>query len=144
MDHRQRVTAIVLTYAGTLPLIALMVGVLAGWLPVWHASRMAMLYGAAIVAFLAGIHWACHLFYAAKCPRNLLLTSNMVALLAWISLLSPLSIWPMLLQVLCFLYLLVLDHRLLSAGILQAWFYALRRNATFIVVSTLSVMMVAA
>jgi SAM-dependent methyltransferase len=99
-------------------------------------------YSAIIIAFLAGIHWACFLFFANTCPRPLLLTSNLVALLAWLGLLAPQAPWSMLLHILCFLYLLVLDHRLQQAGILPAWFYRLRCRATSIVVLSLGICMV--
>ncbi len=103
----------------------------------FDSNLIAKTYAAIIISFLCGIHWAAHLFFAEKCPRNLLLTSNAVALLAWSSLLIPNQQIATLLQVLCFVYLLILDLKLRAAGILPKWFYALRRNATAIVVSSL-------
>lgn len=132
-----------LTYSGTLPLIGS--AILPGF-PVTEldAAFIASTYGAIIISFLCGIHWAVYLFFADKCPRNLLITSNIVALLAWGSLLAAnyLLIDPMgtlLVQALCFLYLLVLDWQLHKAGILADWFIRLRRNATAIVVICLLV-----
>jgi hypothetical protein len=130
-----------LTYAGTLPLLIAVVEMIVGRIPpdtiVWAAGT----YSAIILSFLAGIHWACYLFFAQNCPRNLLVTSNAVALLAWLSLLAHQQPWSLLLQIFCFLYLLILDYKLLQAAILPAWFYALRRNATVIVVSSLCIIM---
>jgi hypothetical protein len=126
----------ILTYSGTLPLVAC---VFLTYMPVAgiDSNLIAKTYAAIIISFLCGIHWAVHLFFAEKCPRNLLLTSNVVALLAWSSLLIPNQQIAKLLQVLCFIYLLTLDLKLRSAGILPEWFYGLRRNATVIVVLSL-------
>lgn len=135
-------TAQLLTYAGTLPLIIAAVELVVGRLPSSDVVWMASTYSAIIISFLAGIHWAYHLFFSDRCPRNLLLTSNTVALLAWVSLLVPQhQPWQILLQILCFLYLLILDYKLSLAGILPPWFYSLRRNATVIVVLALCTLM---
>lgn len=129
----------ILTYGGTLPLIACAALVTTSY----HDPsiiRIACTYSAIIVSFLCGIHWAIYLFFSEKCPRNFLISSNGIALLAWGSLLSlghhSLSF---LLQAVCFLYLLTLDLKLRDAGVLPEWFYTLRRNATGIVVLCLSV-----
>jgi len=126
-----------LTYGGTLPLVACALAPLAGL----GGAVIAGSYSAVIVSFLCGIHWAAHLFFAERCPRNLLVTSNAVALLAWLSLLMGGAPPGLLLLALCFLYLLALDVKLRDAGILPAWFFRLRRNATVIVVLCLSVIM---
>ena len=76
----------ILTYSGTLPLVvcvALIFSPIAGV----DSHRVAVTYSAIILSFLCGIHWAAFLFFAEKCPRHLLITSNVVALLAWCSLL---------------------------------------------------------
>jgi hypothetical protein len=133
MNKNQITLAKTLTYSGTLPLIA---SVIARYLPLaeLNSTLIAETYSAIIISFLCGIHWAIYLFFAEKCPRNLLITSNMVALLAWASLLVRDQSIALLLQALCFLYLLTLDLKLRDAGIVSQWFYQLRRNATVIVV----------
>ena len=130
-----------LTYAGTLPLLIAAAEMVAARLPTGDIVLVASTYSTIIISFLAGIHWACYLFFAQRCPRNLLITSNAVALLAWFSLLAQQQPWSLLLQVFCFLYLLVLDYKMQQAAILPQWFYALRRNATAIVVLSLSIIM---
>lgn len=142
LPEPSRHAARVLTYAGTLPLVAAAVGVLIGALETDRAVTIATTYGAIILSFLAGIHWACHLFFAARCPRHLLLTSNLVALLAWVSLWMSGQPQGLVLQILCFLYLLMLDGALRKAHLLPEWFYVLRRNATAIVVGALTVLAV--
>jgi hypothetical protein len=138
MDNTNRLLANILTYSGTLPLIASAICI---YFPVngFDSSLIARTYAAIIISFLCCIHWAVYLFFAEKCPRNLLITSNVIALLAWASLLATHQHIAIVLQALCFLYLLTLDLKLRDAGILPQWFYSLRRNATIIVVLCLAV-----
>ena len=128
-----------LTYSGTLPIIG---SALSIFFPVagFDAVFIATTYSAIIISFLCGIHWAAYLFFVEKCPRNLLITSNFIALLAWASLINRNQAINTLFQALCFLYLLALDLKLRDAGIIPEWFYALRRNATIIVVLCLAIL----
>jgi Protein of unknown function (DUF3429) len=129
----------ILTYSGTLPLvacIALIFAPIAGL----DANVLAKTYGAIILSFLCGIHWALFLFFSEKCPHPLLITSNVLALLAWCSLLGIHHKMAFALQALCFVIVFALDVRLHRVGILPEWFYHLRRNATAIVVICLSAM----
>jgi hypothetical protein len=82
MKQNQIKLAKILTYSGTLPLIA---SVVTHYFPLtgWDSTLIAGTYAAIIISFLCGIHWAAYLFFANKCPRNLLISSNVVALLAW-------------------------------------------------------------
>lgn len=137
-------TAKLLTYAGTLPLLGAAFGQTLGILSPEHAFFVASTYSVVIASFLAGIHWACALFYPGRCPRNLFITSNVVALLAWLSVLLNHPVWSLILPILCFLYLLVLDLKLREAGLLPGWFYRLRLNATGVVVISLSILIATA
>lgn len=130
-----------LTYAGTLPVLA---GVLLAYMPIADidGNQIAKTYSAIIIAFLCGLHWANYFFFSDKCPSNLLIASNVVALLAWVSLLMAHTKIAICLQIACFVYLLVLDKRLQHAGVLPEWFYHLRRNATIIVVCSLVALLV--
>jgi len=141
MKPTQQIIAQALTYAGTTPLVGAALGLVFSLLTRTDAVHIATTYSAIIIAFLSGIHWACHLFFTARCPRNLLCRSNAVALLAWLSLLAQSEHWTLLLQILCFLYLLTLDLTLRDVDILPAWFYNLRRNATIVVVLSLTLVM---
>ena len=136
MKQRDITVANALTYSGTLPLIASVIMLsfptaipIAGL----DGAVIASTYSAVIISFLCGIHWAVALFFADRYPRYLLISSNVVALLAWASLLATNQLATTLLQLVCFLYLLVLDVKLRNAGILAEWFFRLRRNATMIV-----------
>ena len=130
-----------LTYSGTLPLIGAAIllhfpMIIPASLPMagLDGAFIAGTYSAVIISLLCGIHWAAHLFFADSCPRHLLIISNIVALLAWVSLLLGNQLAAALLQAACFVFLLGLDVRLRNAGIHAEWFFRLRRNATIIVV----------
>ena len=133
--------AIFLTYAGTLPFIigvgALLLGI--NDLDI-HVAITA--YGAVILSFICGIHWGWFLLRPEDCRYNLFISSNIFALLAWLSLLLYPHAITTLLQMGCFLTLLWFDHGLYRQGAMQPWFYQLRRNATIIVVLALSAIMV--
>jgi hypothetical protein len=141
MKQRDITIANTLTYSGTLPLIG---SAIILYFPVagLDGAFIASTYSAVIISFLCGIHWTAYLFFADRCPRNLLIRSNAVALVAWASLLMTNQMTTTLLQVLCFGYLLALDLKLRDAGILEDWFFRLRRNATVIVVLCLSLIAV--
>lgn len=130
-------TAWALTLAGLLPFAIAAVATNMGY----ALQTPARLYGAVIMAFLSGLHWAVFLFFAEKCPRPLLLTSNITALLAWLSLLLPnasLAIW---LQAVGLSYLLLLDWRLWQAGIWPTWFWHIRATASGLVLICLTAML---
>lgn len=141
MKQLDIITANTLTYSGTLPLIGSvvllhfpMIVPTALSITGLEAALIASTYSAVIISFLCGIHWAAYLFFTDRCPRHLLIISNMVALLAWVSLLLGHPLAAALLQAACFVFLLGLDVSLRDAGIYTEWFFRLRRNATLIVV----------
>ncbi len=130
-----------LTYAGTLPLIACAVLAwapsLAGDADVANAPTIALAYAAVIASFIAGIHWAASLFFAERCGRLPMIASNVAALFAWCTLLLGDARLGCLLLVPCFASLLAIDHGLYAKAVLPPWFFRLRRNATLIVASAL-------
>ena len=139
MKQTDITVAKILTYSGTLPLIAC---VISSVLPVTGLDRslLAQTYSAIIVSFLCGIYWAAFLFFPEKCPRYYMIISNVVALLAWGSLLIAVHGITRFLLPLLFLFLFALDTRLRELAIIPEWFYILRRNATAIVVFCLVVL----
>jgi hypothetical protein len=142
MNPSQKQTARYLTLAGILPFAAGLIGQI--WMPTdlpWQVWTIA--YGAVIAAFIAGIHWAVFLFKSEQCPVNLLLTSNVLALLAWMALLLPPGPWPLRLLLLVFVALVVLDSRLYRSGLIPDWFYTLRLQASTAVSLCLLAMAVA-
>jgi hypothetical protein len=139
MNPEKQTLAKLLTYAGALPFLAVAAYALATGSPA-TAMEIGVAYGAVIVSFLSGIHWAVYLFFGARCPRNLLLTSNATALLAWLALLIAPSMHALLLLAPCLLYLLILDYKLRLREVIPAWFFVLRCRATAIVVLALALL----
>lgn len=137
MSTRQQALARLLTYLGAVPMLGACALAGFGIVPTALASHILITYAAIIIAFLAGIHWGVYLFFAGACPRNLLLTSNITALLAWAVLLMPQLSLALVLQLLCVAYLLLLDVKLHRASILPAWFFHLRRTASWLVIASL-------
>ncbi len=130
-------TAIGLTYAGTLPFLGL--SLMPWFIPDFLGldyGALIRFYGAIIVAFIAGIGWGLYLYKDA--PINLFIHSNIAALMAWSALILP-PLYAETLLILCFAYLLYLDHCLYQARLIDGWFYTLRIRATLIVTSALLV-----
>ena len=133
LSPRNLFLAQIFSYIGTLPLVAAVCGTYLHFHLI-DPMESARLYSAIIIAFLSGTHWSCYIFFSNKCPRNLLVTSTACMLIAWSSLMYEQVKLALVMQSLCFLYLLVLDYKLKEAKILPDWFYALRNNVTAIVV----------
>ncbi len=135
MTPKSIVLAKILTYSGVLPFAA---AIFLMFFPLMNLNPLmiAQTYGSIIVSFLCGIHWAVSIFHEEKSPYNLLIASNLFALLAWASLLTSPQL-GLAIQSLCFISLLLIDLKLKNVGIVPLWFYELRRNATIIVVLSL-------
>lgn len=119
-----------LTYAGILPVWLALLLHLTVQLP--SAGLAALLYGAVIASFVCGMHWGQFIEARQPVPVNLLITSNIGALAAWV--LALLSLWSFPLAFIGLAVvlgaLLLVDRRLLSARLIAPWFWTLRRNAS--------------
>jgi hypothetical protein len=133
MNEKNILAARVLTYFGIIPflILGMAVALRANGL---DYSLALFAYGAVIISFLCGIHWAVFLFFSQNCFRNLLLHSNAIALIGWLSVLPAMPNLTFLLQILSFAYLLILDLELYRNKVIPSWFFHLRLNATLIVV----------
>lgn len=132
--------ATVLTYAGTLPFLAIAVTSLIGFeLPGLSPTLIMLTYGAVIISFVAGTHWGLYLYRDA--PLNLFVHSNIITLLAWGGLCSAILLqvtFVPVLYIMCFIILWVLDNRLYKAELHEDWFMRLRSHATMIVCMALA------
>ena len=139
MNGKNILVAQALTYTGIMPFLFLGIAIVlqAGGLD-YNLALFA--YGAVILSFLCGIHWAVFLFFSQHCSRNLLLHSNAISLLGWLSVLPVMPHLTYVLQIFCFVYLLILDRELYRNKIIPSWFFHLRLNATLIVVFLLIIM----
>lgn len=138
MNEKNTMIARVLTYLGIIPFLFLGIAVVLQAKGLDYSLAL-FAYGAVIISFLCGIHWAVFLFFSQQCPRNLLLQSNVISLLGWLSVLPVRPLLAFSLQILNFLYLLLLDLELYRNKIIPSWFYKLRLQATLIVVLLLGI-----
>ena len=133
-----------LAMLGTLPFIASAALALARYTidGIAPATLIAGSYGLAILCFLCGAHWATYLYRQEAAPFNLLIISNVVVVVIWLTyLLTGLSVFTLASQVLAFAFLLDIDRRLLHAGLISADYFRVRLQATVIAVVSLLVVL---
>jgi hypothetical protein len=105
------------------------------------ADLFLVAYGAVILSFLAGIHWGQFVAQTPGVGVALLLSSNVVAILAWLAVLleqSQLAV-ALLLLVVGFVCQLWIDWRLLGVNAIPAAYFRLRGQVTAIVLACLAV-----
>jgi hypothetical protein len=124
-----------LTYAGVIPFIFL------AKLSIFNihlfniaAYPLLLVYAAVIAAFISGIHWGVYLFK--EVPINLFIRSNIVTLIAWLAAAGMLPMNVLILAA-CFIYLYLIDVKLVKQGITESWFHKLRTHASIMVVISL-------
>lgn len=121
-----------LTYLGTLPVLIALALKFYNPLEI-DGIVISKFYAAIIVSFISGIHWGIYLLSTKEVKINLFITSNIIALIAWGSLIYQDVFSMIILQIICFLLLLYIDTKLYRKNFLQKWFYELRVNATLII-----------
>ena len=130
-----------LAYAGTLPFIACAaVSIVRADLPVGLSPTViAAAWALTICAFMAGVHWGQYLAGTPQPGINLLVTSNAIAIIGWLTfLLLPAS--PSLIVFAgLFAVLLAIDARLKKAGHIARTYWITRMGVTAIVVASLLV-----
>ena len=131
-----------LTYAGALPFWALGLAQVLGYQPALAAQAF-IAYGTGIACFMAGTLWS-QAQIRAQDPRLMLIVSNIAALAAIGGLLaySYLPALTMALHVAVFLVLLAADLGFHRKGDQPAWYLALRRNVTLLVIAAYAVVMI--
>ncbi len=125
----------ILPYLGTLPFVLGTFAKMSGTLPMIYfidTRRIVLSYGVLIVSFMAGVHWGQYLS-GTRGKLNLLITSNMIALVAWVGGLLMLPTHICYLLIVLFALLYVIDRGLeIPTAYLQT-----RRNVTLIVCACL-------
>ena len=131
-----------LTYAGALPFWALGLAQVLGYQPALAAQAF-IAYGTGIACFMAGTLWS-QAQIRAQDPRLMLIVSNIAALAAIGGLLaySYIPALTMALHVAVFLVLLAADLGFHRKGDQPAWYLALRRNVTLLVIAAYAVVMI--
>lgn len=134
-----------LTYAGVLPFVGCTLMPFVGLQELWNLGSfdyIAAAYGLAIVCFLCGAHWGTYLYRSGAAPDNLFITSNVIVVAAWFAFLMAAQAITLFVLILSFLCLLVIDYRLLKAGLLTDFYFRMRTNATIIAVVALAIIIV--
>lgn len=130
-----------LTFMGALPFVGAVIAQLQG-MAHYHSGYFALTYGAVIISFLGGIHWGLFLSNAQHTRLNLLVTSNLLALIAWATLFFVVPVTQYLVQIAAFIALWWIDRKLVAEGIIERWFYRLRSQVTAVVLLCLAIMLV--
>jgi uncharacterized membrane protein HdeD (DUF308 family) len=94
-------------------------------------------YAAVIVSFISGIHWGISMKDTQHQTQWLLISSNIITLLAWASLLMPNAISALLTLSALLILLVCIDSKLYSMRQIDVWFMKLRWRATLCVVISL-------
>jgi len=139
MQTKHITLAKILTSLGVIPFVAPVIAHLLGCHDV-HLRLFALSYGALIATFLSGMHWGLFLTQSQKTRFNLLITSNVLTLLAWGSLLTLIPHLQYFIQIACFISLLIIDRELAKEGVIEMWFFKLRKIITSIVLLSLLLM----
>ncbi|MEM8817046.1 MAG: DUF3429 domain-containing protein [Pseudomonadota bacterium] len=134
-----------LTYAGALPFLACALLPYVGIERLGAVGRgeeilvadILLSYGLAISSFLAGTLWASELHSPGRTRLPLLLLSNALLLVTWLTALAaPLGI-ALVTQIVVFGVLLLADRQVFAAGGLDVDYWRLRRRITAIVLLAL-------
>lgn len=133
MQRVQILWAKSLAALGAIPFIAAVFAQFAG-MAEYHTTYLSLTYGAVIISFLSGIHWGVYLTHSQETRINLLVSSNLLAILAWLSLLFLVPVTQFLIQITCFIALLLIDRQLAADGVIERWFYQLRKHITLLVI----------
>jgi hypothetical protein len=131
----------ILPYAGTLPFVGCAVLLLTGvrnLLPFGDVTTIALAYGLAIVSFMAGVHWGQYLA-GVRTRVDLLISSNMVALVAWSGFLLLPKLHFCLLLIVLFIVLNSIDGHLHHQGAIDRHYRQLRNYVTAVVCLSLLV-----
>jgi len=97
----------------------------------FKAKALMHSYGVVILSFLAGIQWGICLYNNNK--TKLLLISNVLAIMAWLSLMSFASKFALSILLLGFIIALLADRNAYKNQIIPEWFWQLRKNISVIV-----------
>ena len=126
--------------AGAIPFVAAAFAVLFGVDtagPVQSVIAALLSYGLVIVSFVAGSHWGIYLQNDASAPVNLFITGNVLVLVPWLAFVLGSINSTLLALIMAFAFLLVIDWRLLTSGLIDKAYFRLRAIATLFVCSAL-------
>lgn len=134
-----------LTYLGVLPFVAISIGLLFGGHELGYFGSLVKIiesYGLIIVSFMAGTHWGIYISQAIKPKTNLLLTSNIIALSAWLCFLfapTKVTLWA---YGLSFALLLYIDAELVREKAIMKDYFRTRAIVSLLVISSLVLILI--
>ena len=134
----------ILAMAGVTPFVACALLPLVGVStlePFGPLDALAASYGLAIVAFLAGIHWATQLYERKEAPFNLLLVSNVVFVPVWLAFVAGSTGLALATQLAALLLLLAIDGWLHGNGVIDSHYYRIRKVATGVAAVSMAVIL---
>lgn len=106
---------ILVTYAGALPFLACALMLYSGIHQLGSlgsVNEIVAVYALILISFIAGVHLGTYLFYNTKTPKPLFIISNIIAAIAWVSLLFTTLANATLILIGAFIYLLGVDFLL--------------------------------
>lgn len=130
----------ILALAGTLPFIGSVVLDVGRIDLLGEPARIASSYGLAIICFLCGAHWATYLYHRDQSPTNLFITSNVIVVLVWIAYLWLSMSIALIVQIVAFIYLLIIDHRLHRIDLITNHYFVTRAIPTVVAVLSLAIL----
>ena len=129
-----------LTYAGACPFIVCALYFLTD-LPLItiNVEQILSIYSLIIISFMAGSHWGLHLNMDDKWAIYLSFSSNIMAILLWLSYLMFSFKVLMIIFAASFTALLLIDKQMFYDGLISKRYWLTRRMITLIVVLTLGI-----
>ena len=127
-----------LAYAGVTPFVACALLPMAPFGPL---DQLVNSYGLAIVCFLSGIHWANYLANKDELPFNLMVSSNVIFLLAWFGFVVGELSTSLAIQIVSLAVLLFIDWRLKTVEVITTHYFRVRLTATSLAIASLVVIL---
>ncbi len=132
MDNSISKQGSLLTYFGILPFLIFTLAIITGF-EQEKAALFLRYYAAIIVSFISGIHFGIAIKDSQNKTLWLLATSNIIALIAWGSLLMYHDFSALFTLAICLFCLLIIDNKLYATRQIDSWFIKLRWHVTLIV-----------
>ena len=126
---------ILVTYAGAVPFIACAMMLYSGIDTingVGSVSNISAVFALIVVSFIAGLHLGTYLMYRTQTPKALFIISNVIAVIAWASLLFADLTTAILILIFAFAYLLLVDYLLRRELFISKGYFNTRLIVTLI------------
>ena len=129
-----------LAYLGVIPFLLASLMISFGYSNFISLTNLAYFlssYSLVIVVFMAGIHWGQYISNEKARELSLLLTSNIITLIAWFAFLLASTIFALITYCLLFSILLAIDSKLAARRIISIHYFRTRLVVTCVVIFSL-------